>query len=316
MTEHNMTASALTLTTLNHLGLLKIDGPDSRKFLQGQVTNDTQSINTQQLLHGAHCTPKGRMIANFDSFATGDESVYLRLYADVLPKLQQSLAKYIVFSKAALSDESGNFEVFGLQGEGAESSINALFHTQLSDDNAIAYTEKVLLLRLDSTRIEIWVTQDHALPHPLQDMRPTSEFSDQWIKADIDAGKGWVCERTSEEFLPQSLNLDHPNINGINFKKGCYTGQEIIARLHYKGKSKRHMHHLTGASIEAPLNPGDPIYNGEGKTVGHVVNSTDLNGDCELLASVNDSDVEASSLFLDSSKLLPLRVKPMAYTPY
>ncbi len=303
----------LILTPLDHLGLLRIEGLDSRKFLQGQITNDTLMINDQQLLHGAHCTAKGRMLANFDAFSFENNELYVRLYRDVLPKLQQSLAKYIVFSKAELSDESSKFNAYGLMGTKAVQVASEVLNIDLSDRRAAISADGIIALKVDEARVEIWLPQNNEQTLSVLTSKISSEgIAEQWIGADISAGQGWITEATCEEFLPQALNLDHPQINGINFKKGCYTGQEIVARMHYKGKSKRHMYHFS-SSVSSDLKAGSALYNGDAKAVGQIINLVSDHSGTSLLANVKDDDLKGGVLYLDNAGQCPLSQEDMAY---
>lgn len=268
--------------TLDYFGLLKVEGVDSRKFLQGQITCDAQSFNNHSLMHGAHCTAKGRMIANFDAFALNTDTIVLRAPIDVLPGLLASLKKYIVFSKAEIKDVSEEYQLLGIYGDSLENLL-AQLELNFSLERSSLMVDELIFHRLDEQRLECWLPVNSPLPGPIEKLS-ISENCAFWQTRDIEIGKGWVRHETVEEFLPQMLNLQADTINGISFKKGCYTGQEIIARMHYKGKLKRQMFRFKCATL-SPLTPGTNLFQaGQPQPIGEVVNSVIKDGSCELLA--------------------------------
>jgi len=307
---------------LPHLGLLDIAGPDSRKFAQGQITCDVQQdASDTKLLHGAHCTHKGRMIANFDLLSLDENTLRLRLHADTISILQASLAKYIVFSKAKLQQPEDT-QVVGLIGADAYSTMSGLLGETFTPDSGAQQLGKDRIIARDERRIECWLHSDSPL---LQKLAPSHEKSvvAQWQATDIQRGLGWICSASTDLFTPQMLNLQTPAINGVSFTKGCYTGQEIVARLHYKGKLKRHMYlfespttDLTNLQVGADLySHGNPST--AGKSIGHIINSAKFDtrfdpdhnsGDkVLLLACVTDEAIANGGVFTDpqgNSKLL------------
>jgi folate-binding protein YgfZ len=187
------------------------------------------------------------------------------------------------------------------------------------------------IIARDNTRIECWLHTDSPL---LQQLAPNHDeiALTHWQALDIQQGQGWVCAASTDMFTPQMLNLQNPAINGISFTKGCYTGQEIVARLHYKGKLKRHMY-LFEYSDARPttLQIGADLYSHgsettAGKKIGQVVNVATLDTTLEpahrtdstivLLACVTDGAFANDEVFLDpqgNNKLLP-QVLPYAIT--
>jgi len=299
---------------LSHLGLLDITGPDSRKFAQGQVTCDVQqNTHETRLLHGAHCTHKGRMIANFDLLNLNEDTLRLRLQADTIEILQASLAKYIVFSKAKLQQPE-NIQLVGLIGADAYETMSGLLGESFTPDSGVHQRGNDTIMARGETRIECWLDTDSPL---LQQLKPSHEKTalTQWLATDIQQGIGWVCASSTDLFTPQMLNLQTSAINGISFTKGCYTGQEIVARLHYKGKLKRHMY-LFEYRNTAPTKPqvGADLYKHgsateTGKSIGHIINTAKLESPLDpdqssdertlLLACVTDEAVANDDVYLD-----------------
>jgi len=293
---------------LSHLGLLDITGSDSRKFAQGQVTCDVQKdANEQHLLHGAHCTHKGRMLANFDLLALPKNTLRLRLQADTIEILQASLAKYIVFSKAELQ-RPDNTQLIGLIGDNVYSTINQLLGESITPTSGAVHLGNDTIIARDYARIECWLDSDSPLIQQLAP-RTDSTLLGLWQAADIQQGLGWVCAASSEHFTPQMLNLQTTAINGISFTKGCYTGQEIVARLHYKGKLKRHMYLFECADEDQKnLGIGTDLFGPAtvGKSIGHIINTARLESTYNsktkvlLLACVTDEAVDSDGVYLDA----------------
>ncbi|MBR9911681.1 MAG: folate-binding protein YgfZ [Gammaproteobacteria bacterium] len=314
-----MNTTELHLSELTQLGLLEIKGSDCRKFLQGQVTCDTNQLTDQRLLHGSHCTPKGRMVANFEALAPDGERILLRLNASALPALLASLKKYIVFAKSDIRDLSAERRIIGVQGDDLASLLTALDLTQLGQSGQGASTvvrEGITYSLIDARRLECWLDAEQDLPAALAAL-PRADDNRLWRARDIELGRGWVEQETVEEFLPQLLNLQCEAIAGISFKKGCYTGQEIVARMHYKGKLKRHMYHFRAATEQA-LTPGQPLFQlHQGQSVGAVVNAVSLAGRTELLGVVTAEAAIADNICLnpeDSEKLAQVALPYAIYT--
>jgi folate-binding protein YgfZ len=248
------------VTLLPQLGVLGVEGSDAAKFLQGQLSCDLDAVTMSSGRRGAHCTPKGRAIASFLLTQQGPQVYTCILPSSVLKMLQQSLAKYIVFSKAELRDSSESWAIFGLAGVRARDFVlhhgdgdvpagplgqvrfNGGFCLQLEGPQ-LRYM--VYLPRSEARAF--WQTASQALA--LAD-------SAAWQLLDIRRGIGNIVADTSEMFIPQMLNFD--KLNAISFKKGCYTGQEVVARAHYRGAVKRRMRGFRGAADVLPT-PGNAL---------------------------------------------------------
>ena len=306
MNEHNAKRFQL-----QSLGLLAIKGADNRKFLQGQVTCDCNAINDQQLTHGAHCTPKGRMIANFDALSNHGQ-LLLRLPRSSMSAMIASLNKYIVFSKAELQDLSEEQRVIGIVADDIDTWA-AQLDISLSEQQPVQQNQYGVFIRLDNRRLEYWAPEAQTLL-PAISALPEEKNHQLWLREDIQAGKGWVEAATCGEFLPQALNLQVEAINGVNFKKGCYTGQEIIARTHYKGAVKKHLFRFH-CSMPAELLPaGSALFRTDSdSTIGTVVNSVGDSEGCELLAVVSAQLADSGELYGDQNKTQKLKRLPLPY---
>lgn len=243
------------------LGLIRISGKDAKQFLQGQLTCDLEEINTEQSRLGAHCDVKGRIIAGFRLFFYQNDYYFL-LPRSTLPLLLASLQKYAVFSKVKLTEVSQDWQIIGLYGP----TIKGLFNEQRlypTKENGVAESGHTLCLSTPG-------------PMPrailLAPVSPTIDFIDtkfeqqsvnHWHLLDIMDGIPTIYPETSGQFTPHQLNF--PEIGGVSFKKGCYIGQEIIARTHYLGKSKSRLYRVRFQVHILPL-PGTPLFENEQKT--------------------------------------------------
>ncbi len=243
------------VTMLPQTGMLVIEGSDAATFLQGQLSCDLGRVNLTSACRGVHCTPKGRAIASF-ILCQGSTQLYNCLLPySALPALQQSLAKYVVFSKAQLLDATDGWAVFGLAGTSARdfiqrygggalpagplsrASFNAGYCLQLE---GLSPRYLVALPRSDAGSFWQACSGELAIAD-----------SAAWELLDIRQGIGNIVAGTSEVFIPQMLNLD--KLDAISFRKGCYTGQEVVARAHYRGAVKRRMRHFTATADTVPL---------------------------------------------------------------
>lgn len=291
------------LAPLPRTQLLLVKGPDAGKFLQGQVTCDIKELSQPVTRLGAQCNPKGRVLLSFRALQMDSETIALRLPSSMMDSALKTLGKYIVFSKAKLFSAQNEFVLMGLFGESAQ-KIAALFFDQLpaGDDGWIA-KDGSYLIQLAADRFECWIAASE-LEKFIATVEPlTKEASiDDWQRLDIAAGIAEVYPESFELFTPQELN--YQLVNAVNFRKGCYTGQEIVARLHYRGKLKRHMYRCEYQAMQAPL-PGTPIINSAtGQTMGAVVMAAaGAEGKIELLASLLDESLDEAQVESVAEKL-------------
>ena len=297
------------LVDLSHQGILAIEGPDAAKFLQGQVTCDVRELENQTTRLGAQCDLKGRMLHSFRALQPTADQILLRLNAGLIGAAQSALGKYIVFSKAKLHDRSDSCRQIGLSGPNAADLLTR--HLGVPPQSPEQWTEHSgnLIIKLDEQRYECWIKPEQA-EHLWQALAPDCQLGggNIWRLLDIRAGIGEVLPSTQGVFTPQALNFQL--INGVSFRKGCYTGQEIVARLHYRGKLKRHMYRVQFELGNDALLPdsGASVFNHEQKAVGEIVMAARISGNmAEALAVIADDQLEQSYLGSQSSqKLTPL----------
>lgn len=265
--ELPLDAPGPAICVLPDWAVLKVAGEDAGAFLQGQTTCDIQALAPGESGCGAFCTPKGRVFANFRVARLGD-SFHVWLAAGLSGPVRQRLRMYVLRSRVTI--EPLERIVLGAWGTGIADLLGAagVDWVACPDNGQYGLPDGDETGRLALT-VETGNTgllaelNAHARPvHP-----------DAWRLLDIAAGFPLVLPATREEFLPQMLNLD--TLGGISFKKGCYTGQEIVTRTHYLGQLKRRMFRLRSAGL-TPLEPGATIFDTNGAEpvpAGQIVNA-------------------------------------------
>ena len=267
-----MTISNNILCDLSHLGLLEISGTDAVTFLQGQVTNDVKLLTGNNAHYSAYCNPKGRMLAIFLAFAHYDH-LHLQFNRELLEPIMKRLKMYVMRSKVEIKDVSDSIIKFGINGSQAASMLEAVFSKIPSEDYELISLDNGAILKLPSVnndaRFEIFTDAINA--PPIWDaLKSNSKIVEKphWDWLEIQAGIPDIELKTQEQFVPQMLNLDI--LNAINFKKGCYTGQEIVARTHYLGTVKRRTYLATINTETAPM-AGDKVLDAAKNEVGQIV---------------------------------------------
>lgn len=269
---------------LEQRGVIRLTGADARKFLQGQVTCNLDDLNEARQLAGAQCTPKGRMIFNFVAMQLGDE-ILLSLPRKMVGTAIPALKKYAVFFKTTIDDASDDFATFGLAGL----------------ENAPCFTADLSLAL---------VPNDTEAPS-FADNCSAGDDS-HWSLLCLQAGFADIEPQTSDSFIPQMINWD--KVGGISFRKGCYTGQEIVARAHYRGAVKRHMiRSAIPNGLAAPPVGADLFAEGEDKSLGTVAaTATGPNG-TELLLVLGDRNAEVSRVHFGDQQTVILTHHALDY---
>ena len=248
-------AGETVIAPLTHLGVISCLGEDAKAFLHNQLTSDINHLGHGQAQHSAWCTAKGRMIASLVVLRT-DAGYLLQLSADVLPGVLKRLQMFVLRSKVKLTDSSGNHALLGLAGREATAALSAAGLPVPTAALAVAEFHSGRVLRLADERFEIIVAVDAVAEiwtALTRTARPVGTPVWRWL--DVRAGVPLITARTQEEFVPQMTNIDR--LGGVSFHKGCYPGQEIVARTQYLGKVKRHLYRVTGP---ATLSAGDTLY--------------------------------------------------------
>jgi hypothetical protein len=288
---------------LSHLGLLEISGEDAVSFLQGQVTNDVKLLNGSNAHYTGYCSPKGRLLALFFAFSH-HQKLHLQLNQKLLEPISKRLKMYVMRSKVNIKNVSDTVVKIGLNGDDV-AALLAPFFTQIPTQ---AYeslsTESATLIRLagKSPRFEIICETERAkeIWQTLKaNCKPVGRACWEWLE--IQAGIPDIYLQTQDEFVPQMVNLDL--LDAINFKKGCYTGQEIVARTHYLGKVKRRTH-LAHLNTSTPPQAGNNVLNANNEAVGKIVRSVAApNGGYDVLSEIRLESIEAGNLLVNDAQL-------------
>ena len=243
--ENPVAADQPARSWLSQFGLLRVQGPDSEKLLQGQLTCDVVALDAQHWTLGACCNAKGRMVANF-IIARDEQGFWLRLPQDQVAPLQQHLQKYAVFFKAELQDLSTTHAIIAdLPAETAASGC--IDNQDLPQRRVCQWQDGTARLELGDGRREYWL-EKNAAEAQLQNVALCC--SDRNNRLDLNQGIIWVTGDSREHWIPQ--NIDWHRQGGISFSKGCYTGQEIVARLQYLGKAKKALFRISSSDSQAP----------------------------------------------------------------
>lgn len=299
------------LVDLSHYGLLSLEGEDAQTFLQGQVTNDVKQLDGSSHYSG-YCSPKGRLLALFLAIAH-DGKLWLQFDAGLTAAIAKRLRMYVMRSKVVITEHQDDSIVrLGVAGSQAEAALREQFPNLPTTEHGVVSEAGVCLIRLPGSlpRYEILLPAQAApaLWDKLAAVLTPASLAD-WNWRDIHAGIPEIVTATQETWVPQMVNLDL--LQGINFKKGCYTGQEIVARTHYLGKVKRRTH-LAHLPLPAPLAAGAEILDAAGNVAGQVVRSAaNPNGGQDLLAELRLESVEAGAL---SWQGLELQLLPLPYS--
>ncbi len=287
------------LTRLDSRTSLVLEGPDGRKFLQGQTTCDLDLLSPDRSLVGAYCNPQGRMICDFRLLDLAPETLLLALDADAATAALDTFAKYLVFSKAELTDAGDDWCQYALWGPEAATLAGA---PEVSVHDSWRQGDTLWVASDAAGAFEACVPAGSvdAFEAGLADQGAQNAHEEQYRLLEIQAGIGHVTGATSGEFLPQMLNFQATE--RISFTKGCYTGQEVVARMHYRGKVKRPMA-LACVELAGDVSPGDSITDLADKTVGTVVNATRGDGGQWWLLASLTRDAMAAGASLAGSPL-------------
>ena len=219
---------------LNNIGVIQITGEERATYLQGQITADINKLNSNNSLLACHCDFKGKVWSVFYALAWQD-SILLITHNSVLDKSLTELNKYGVFAKVEISNKSGDWRIIGGAGSQFEDSINELFGTLPTGDGTVISNDFGLVMSIQQPEQRYLVIQPENAKKQLNN--ELAQDGDLWEIADIRAGIGDIRDTSTNEYVPQMLNLQA--LHAIDFEKGCYMGQEVVARTKYLGRNKR-----------------------------------------------------------------------------
>ncbi|MEJ1354297.1 MAG: folate-binding protein YgfZ [Candidatus Sedimenticola sp. (ex Thyasira tokunagai)] len=304
------------LFDLSHLGLIEIKGDDAETFLQGQTTNDVTKLTTQQSQLSSLCTPKGRMLANF-RLLMRDDAYLLQLPVSVHGAIIKRLSMYILMSKVVITDAGDRLVRIGVAGDCAPALLEKHFSTLPTNSGEVLQEKNCTLIKHPGSTSRFEIIGEAECIIDLWSALATAAVPgspDLWPLYDLRAGIPTIFQETSEAFIPQMANMDL--IDGVSFTKGCYTGQEIVARMKYLGKLKRRMYLAHIDDDQRPL-PGDDLFSSSstsGKGAGKVVDARPSPyGGYELLAEMEISGYEGNDMHLGSEEGPKLEFRELPY---
>jgi folate-binding protein YgfZ len=306
------------LMDLSHLGLIAVGGPEAADFLQGQVSNDVRELSDSHSHLSSHCSAKGRMLANFRALRVED-SIFLVLPRSQMGALLKRLRMFMLRARVSIDDASDALVCFGIVGQCADPALGAMFGALPQDDDGLVRAGDATLIRIPGV-LPRWLfigpaEQAKALWQAAAEHASEANAA-LWALHDIRAGIPTVLPETSDAFVPQMANMQL--IDGVSFTKGCYTGQEVVARMQYLGKLKRRLYLAEVDSDTAPR-PGDLLHvpgSTSEQAPGRVVNVCGIApGRFELLVVIEISAAEGGEVRLaEDGPMLRLKTPPYGFT--
>jgi tRNA-modifying protein YgfZ len=298
---------------LPDLGVIGFSGEDAQTFLHNQLTCDVNAVGVNQTAYGSYCTPKGRVLATFLLWRT-PEGYFLQLPSALREGVQKRLSMYVLRAKVKVEDVSARWSKLGLFGNGAASFVERTFGVAVRAEHEVAFLPNVTVIRLPIERYEILVAPGQE-PAVLDQLKESAEpaGAESWDLLDIRAGIPTITAATQEQLVPQMVNLDL--IGGLSFSKGCYPGQEIVARMHFLGKLKQRTYLAHLETGETPQ-PGDKLYSADlgAQSSGMIVNAAPSpEGGFDVLAAIQISSAQGSGVHWKSPDGPPLKLLPLPY---
>jgi len=256
--------------TLPELGLIRAEGADAATFLQGQLTQDVVHLGAGSARLAGYCSAKGRLLASFFVWQPAPEVVELACSADLLPAVLKRLSMFVLRARCRLSDASAAVRLFGLAGASATAWAGAQWP---ASPWRVTQTDSGRLIRLPDAA----GTPRALLVQPADATAPALPALPlaAWQALEVASAVPRIVAATSEQFVPQMVNLEL--VGGVSFQKGCYPGQEVVARSQYRGTVKRRAFLL---ATEAAMQPGQEVYADDDPTqpAGMVANAAPVPG--------------------------------------
>jgi folate-binding protein YgfZ len=300
------------VSTLDHLGALLFSGDDAEAFLQGQLSCNVEQVGPRSSSYGAFCTPKGRMIANF-LLLRDDAGFVMVLSRDLVPAVHKQISRFVLRSKVKVSDPSPAVVLAGAMGARAERALAGVFPEVPGAPGEVRTVPGIgAIVRVRDGRWLLALTAERGLSVLAGlESHLTPADARLWRWTDIRSGLPLITAATQDQFIPQMVNLEL--IGGVSFEKGCYTGQEVVARTQHLGKVKRRMYL---ANVPVVAQAGDVTYSddlGE-QASGMVVNAEPSpDGGFDLLAVVHAASRERSTVHLKAPDGPVLRFFALPY---
>lgn len=298
-------------------GILRASGVDAVSFLHGQLSSDVQALGPGEGQYWAYNSPKGRMLANGVLWRAPDEreeAIILLLAADLAATIQKRLSMFVLRANATIENASADSTLIGIAGEGAQDAARAAFGVAPARGRSVTFNARANAFALPDGRIVVAapIAEGGVLKAALA-RHATIVGRDEWRRVGIALGVPLITAATSDLFVPQTANLDL--VGGISFAKGCYPGQEIVARMQYLGRLKERLFGFHADALDAA--PGARVYSKTfpaDQSCGIVVNAApDTGGGVALLAVVQLDSVKADDLTLGAPDGPRLTRRPLPY---
>jgi folate-binding protein YgfZ len=231
---------------LSRLGVIRVQGADAAPFLHGQLTQDFALLGLAEARLAAFCSAKGRMLASFIGFKRSDDDILLVCHRDLLPPTLKRLSMFVLRAKAKISDASDDFQLWGLAGSAVPEALPAKAWSKIESDGA----QVVRLYPSGHTPRALWLA-------PAGQAAPAEGLLNEsdWNWLEVMSGVAMLSQPVVEAFVPQMLNYE--SVGGVNFKKGCYPGQEVVARSQFRGTLKRRAYIVRSTT---PCEVGQPVF--------------------------------------------------------
>ncbi|UKJ20596.1 tRNA-modifying protein YgfZ [Enterobacter mori] len=305
----------LTLMTLDDWALATLTGADAEKYLQGQVTADVAQLTEHQHLLAAHCDPKGKMWSNLRLFRRQDGFALIERRSLRDAQLTE-LKKYAVFSKVTIAPDDEHV-LLGVAGFQARAALKNLFSELPDAEKQVVSEGETSILWFEHPAERFLLVTDVATADRVTEaLRGEAQLnnSQQWLALNIEAGLPVIDVVNSAQFIPQATNIQA--LGGISFKKGCYTGQEMVARAKFRGANKRALWTLAGRASRVPEAGEDlELKMGENwRRTGTVLAAVQLDDGRLLVQVVMNNDMEADSVFRVRDDANTLSIEPLPYS--
>ncbi|WP_332813609.1 CAF17-like 4Fe-4S cluster assembly/insertion protein YgfZ [Ramlibacter sp.] len=289
---------------LAHLGVIRARGEDAARFLHNQLTQDFVLLPPDRARLAAFCTPKGRMLASMVGMALSPQDILLVLSLDLLAPTLRRLSMFVLRSKVQLADATQDFALQGLAGAAARVALQGA--AEPWSKRVAGAAQGVALYPADGQPRALWVAPAGEPLPEAADLPPAA-----WLWGEVRSGVATITAPVTEAFVPQMLNYE--SVGGVNFKKGCYPGQEVVARSQFRGTLKRRGYIVHSA---APLQAGQEVFreSDAGQPCGLVAQAAPApGGGWDAIASMQVSAAEGGGLTAGAADGPPLELLPLPY---
>ncbi len=298
------------MVPLPSLGLLQVSGDDARSFLQAQLTQDIATATDSRWTLAGYCNPKGRLFGLF-TVIQSDAGFLLVTRRELLENLLKRLRMFVLRSKVSIDDVSDNYRCLGIVGDGPLQRLEETAGSTPEGPFSMHQAGDLLVLNQPGELPrKLLIAPTEQLEELQQALQGTVGNAPEqlWWLTEIRAGIPAVTEGTRESFVPQQVNLEL--VGGVDFEKGCYPGQEIVARMHYLGKPSRRMYRMLAPLASDVPAPGDKVTDGAGTSGGEVVLAAPGPDGTELLAVLKTGFQDRQDLQV---ALAPAEIAPLPY---